>query len=158
MRTVSLAGLLPAMFAGVLSLGGCVAASGPVIGDWRGADQSIEGYYARVTELIIDGAPDATSGTYHLVSQVPGSGITDDRRSINWSDRWEKRVLRDRSGAPYTVYHLDRAPGGHVPDYILLSTGALLPAIDPAHPDLSTRSLRLAMAPLPRTAWGYGRS
>ncbi len=140
-----------------LMLGGCVQATGPVLGDWRGAEPSIEGYYTRVTELILDGTADAPSGTYHLVSQTPQLGTSDDVRNIDWSDRWVRRVLRTGAGAPYTVFHLDHSPGGHLPDYILLGNGDLLPAIDPRRPDLSPAGLRVAMVPLPRTAWGYGR-
>ncbi|MCQ8280163.1 hypothetical protein NFI95_17135 [Acetobacteraceae bacterium KSS8] len=141
----------------VLGLAGCVGPSGPVIGDWRGAEQSIEGYRERVTELIIDGRPGDGSGVYHLISSVPASGIVSDPRDIRWSDRWQKRLLHDPSGAPYTVYHLDHAPPSHLADYVLLSTGALLPVVDPAHPDTRPESLRIALQPLSRTAYGYGR-
>ncbi len=141
----------------MLGLAGCVGPTGPVVGDWRGAEQSIEGYRERVTELILDGTPNDNGGIYHLVSSVPASGIASDSRDIRWSDRWQKRIFRDPSGAPYTVYHLDHAPPSHLADYALLSTGALLPVVDPAHPDLRPQSLQIALQPLPRGTYGYGR-
>ena len=144
--------------AALLAASGCAGPTGPVVGDWRGAQPSIDIAYSIDTELILDGTPDATSGTYHLVSRVrdPNFG-SENQDDVRWTDHWEKRTLRDATGRPYPTIHLNRAPGVQRPDYILTSNGLLVPLIEAAHPDVSPAALRFALVPLPRTAFGYGR-
>ena len=142
----------------LLALSGCFAPTGPVVGDWRGEQPSINLSYSIDTELILDGPPGATSGTYHLISRVRDAefgGHSLD--NVRWTDQWERRTLQDASGRPYPTIHLTRAPGVQRSDYILTSNGLLVPLIETAHPDVSPAALRFALVPLPRTAFGYGR-
>lgn len=140
-----------------LPLAGCFQPVGPVVGDWRGYQPDISYYYQRSTELILDGPPDANSGTYHLVTRTNQPFFADRADNYRWTDRWEKRLLRTADGRPYLTVHLFHAPGAQDPDYIWTTDGLLVPLIDPTHPDLSPAALRVALRPLPRTAFGYGR-
>jgi hypothetical protein len=152
MRGIAVVGLLAL-------LAGCATGpTGPVVGDWRGSQPSIVQWYRTVTELILDGSPGAMSGTYHLVINTPGlatlSGASSFRR---WSDRWEVRMLKDANGQPYEVVHLFNVPGTQRPDYALTKDNLLIPIYNEAHPDFSEAGRRIALYPLPRTAYGYGR-
>lgn len=144
----------------LVTVAGCAGPTGPVVGDWRGYPPSIDIGYSHQTELILDGTPDATSGTYHLVTllQDPNFGAhSGENQNLRWSDRWEKRMQRDAGGNSYVSIHLRHAPGAEPADYILTSRGLLVPLVQAAHPDLSPGALRYALAPLPRSSWGYGR-
>ena len=148
----------PIVVAGFLVLSGCAGPTGPIVGDWRGSQPSLDPYHEKTTELILDGTPDAVSGTYHLVTQVMASDLgTQTDQNLRWTDRWEKRTPTDASGTRYVSIHLDHAPGGQLPDYVLTPNNLLVPLVNPAHPDLSATAIRIALVPLPPTAYGYGR-
>lgn len=136
---------------------GCAGPTGPIVGDWRGSEPSISYFYQRTTELILQGPPDANSGTYRLVSRVNAPLLVDRDDQYDWTDRWEKRLLRTATGQRYLTLHLRNAPGSQDPDYIWTTDDLLIPLIDPAHPDLGKQALRVALYPRPRTAFGYGR-
>ncbi len=139
-------------------LAGCAGPTGPVVGDWRGFQPTISSFDNLSTELILDGEPDARAGTYHLVTRAMEPGLVDDPRwNVRWTDQWERRVVQDANGRSYTTIHLHRAPGAQVPDYILTANNLLVPLDNPQHPDLSANALRIALVPLPRSSWGYGR-
>jgi hypothetical protein len=129
-----------------------------VLGDWRGSQPSLDPYHSRTVELILDGTPDSVSGTYHLLTLVMTPDLGgQDNQNLRWTDRWEKRVLTDGTGARIITIHLHHAPDTQLSDYLLSSNGLLVPLIHPEHPDLSPEAMRIALVPLPRTAWGYGR-
>lgn len=149
--------VLPVLPLLAVLLSGCFQPTGPIVGDWRGSQPAISYYYQRVTELILDGPPDANAGTYHLVTRTMQPFFADRQDNYRWTDTWQKRMRQTATGQPYLTLHLDHAPGTQDPDYIWTSNNLLVPLIDPSHPDISKDALRVALYPLPRTAYGYGR-
>lgn len=147
--------IFPAM--ALLGLAACVDDAGPVLGDWRGTEPARAIGFADRVELILDGAAGATSGTYHLVVDRPSTQLGVDEGRLDWSDHWSSHPVRS-GGATYTLIHLANVPGARNDDYALMADGTLVPVIDPGHPDFSANALRLALRPLPRTAFGYGRA
>lgn len=142
----------------LLALAGCTGTTGPVVGDWRGVQPSLDAFYSVNTELILDGTPDAVGGTYHLVSVVMDPNIGgQDQQNVRWTDRWEKRVRQDAAGRAYPTIHLHNAPGTQPSDYILTANNLLVPLVNAARPDVSGNALRYALVPLPRNTYGYGR-
>lgn len=142
----------------LIMLAGCAGPTGPVVGDWTGYRMGLEGLDNSSIELILDGEPNATSGTYHLVTRVLDVGAVDDPRwNVRWTDHWERRSLKDAQGQTYDAIHLFKAPNAETPDYMLIANGLLMPVPNIRHPDLSPQAMRYALSPRPRTAWGYGR-
>lgn len=142
----------------LIMLAGCAGPTGPVVGDWRGYQLGVSGINNLSTELILDGAPDAQSGTYHLITRAMEPGMIDDPRwNVRWTDHWERRVLQDAQSQSYVSIHLHNAPNAETPDYIVTSNDLLVPVPNTRHPDLSPDAMRVALMPLPRTTWGYGR-
>lgn len=142
----------------LIMLAGCTGPTGPVVGDWYGYQLGVSGFSNLSTHLILDGAPDAQSGTYHLITRDMEPGLMDDPRwNVRWTDHWERRVQQDAEARTYTSIHLDHVPNAETPDYILTANGLLALVPNTRHPDLSPAALRYALVPLPRSAWGYGR-
>jgi len=142
----------------LIALAGCAGPTGPVVGDWRGYQLGLTGLNNLYTQLILDGEPDAQSGTYHLVTKAMEPGLTDDPRwNVRWTDHWERRTLQVAQAQTYISIHLFNAPNAETPDYLLTSNGSLLPVPNTKHPDLSPEAMKTALVPLPRTSWGFGR-
>ena len=142
----------------LVMLAGCADRTGPVVGDWRGYQPSITSFDNLSTELILDGPPEATSGTYHLITRAEDPGLVDDPRwNVRWTDHWERRVVQGADGHSYVTIHLHEAPDAEVPDYVMTANDLLVPLNNLDHPDLSPNAIRIALVPLPRTSWGYGR-
>ncbi len=140
----------------VLALGACAFETGPVVGDWRGIDETISpSYYAHV-EVILDGPPGATTGTYHYVRLVQSDVSTPDQHFENWSDRWTSRPI-SVGGQTLTLIHLDNLLEAHLADFILTRDDLLVPIANPSRPDLSRDALTYALSPVPRGSFGYGR-
>jgi len=145
--------------AGLLSAtAACQDPTGPVLGDWRGNQPALNSFYQRTTELILDGTPAATTGTYHLIrlTQDPTFGAGSGR-FLRWADRWTRETVRDTQGAPHDGFRLRNAPGAEPSLYVLTADQLLVPVYNEQHPDLSPAARRIALYPLPRTSWGYGR-
>lgn len=140
----------------LLSLAGCVDATGPVVGDWRGHEPSAVTSYQTSIEVILDGSPGARSGTYHYDALNQGEDFEGGDRHLAWTDRWTMRPVTI-GGQTMQAVHLDRLVGGRIGNYILTPQGSLVPQADPAHPDLSANAYRLALLPVPRDTFGYGR-
>ena len=139
-------------------LAGCADPTGPVVGDWRGYQPAISSFDDLSTELILDGLPGAQSGTYHLITRAEEPGLVDDPRwNVRWTDQWQRRVVHGADGSSYVTIHLHRAPDAQVPDYLMTAHNLLVPLDNLAHPDLSSNAIRIALVPLPRDSWGYGR-
>ena len=145
-----------AAVAGLLALAACDLQTGPVVGDWTGIEETITSlFYARL-EVILDGTPDATSGTYHYVRLLQQDADASGLGELRWTDRWTKRtVVAD--GRTLTIIHLERLPGPHIADFVLTSDGLLVPVIHPSHPDLSRQAFIWALRPIPRDSFGFGR-
>jgi len=142
----------------LIMLAGCAGPTGPVFGDWYGYEMGLSGINNLSIHLILDGEPDAQSGTYHLITRMMEPGQMDDPRwNVRWTDRWERRVLQDSQARTYTSIHLHKVPNAETSDYILTANGSLAPVPNTRHPNLSPEVLKYALAPLPRSAWGYGR-
>ena len=145
-----------AALAGLLTLAACDLQTGPIVGDWTGIEETIAvSYYARI-EVILDGPPGATSGTYHYVRLLQIDGGQSGPQELRWTDRWtEHTVVAD--GRTFSVIHLDRLPNPHIADFVRTADGLLVPVIHPAHPDLSRNAFIWALKPVPRGTFGYGR-
>ncbi len=127
-----------------------------MLGDWRGQEQSRAVAYQDQVELILDGAPDAQSGTYHLLVTTPGLDTGAPAHWLNWADTWTRGSIAS-GGRIFTWFHLAHVPDARTTDYLLTPNGALVPVVDPHKPDLSPDAMRLALLPLARTEYGYGR-
>lgn len=137
-------------------LGGCFQPTGPILGDWRGNVPSRSVLYDEQVELILDGAPDATAGTYHLVVNRPSTELGVPAHRLDWADRWTRRDVVV-GGRHLTQFALANVPEARVGVYTMIDGGLLVPTIDPARPDLSPNATRLALHPVPRSSYGYGR-
>ena len=147
------------MLAAVLalaSLAACAGPTGPVVGDWRGEEPSRATIYQTRIEVILDGVPGAQSGTYHYVALNSGDDLGLGERHLAWTDRWQMRPVVV-NGQTMQLVHLANLAGAHISDFILTPQGVLLPQPDLAHPDLSAQAYRVALVPVPRDSFGYGR-
>ena len=134
----------------------CAGPTGPVVGDWRGQD-SAQSLDQRIeVELILDGPPGAQGGTYHYISLKQATDTDVGNRRLDWTDQWRARPYAV-DGRQMQLVHLDRLAGPRIDDFILTPDNILVPLPDPAHPDVSKAALRVALYPLPRTSFGYGR-
>ena len=148
-------GLAASLIAGGI-VAGCADPTGPVVGDWRGYESTRVSYYFAQVELILDGAPGVTAGTYHYVRTSRENFGADAGRFLSWTDHWTSRPFTT-GGRTLTLVHLEHLPNAYLDDYVALPNGVLVPVANPARPDLSAAAMRYAMSPLPRTAYGYGR-
>jgi hypothetical protein len=137
-------------------LAGCAGPTGPVVGDWRGYENTRVSYYYDEVEIILDGSPGSTEGVYHYVRTSRENFGSGAGRFLRWTDHWTSRPIVN-GGRTLTLVHLADLPNGYFEDYVALPDGVLVPVADPARPDLSAAAMRFAMSPLPRTAYGYGR-
>ena len=145
-----------ASLAGLLLLAACDLRTGPVVGDWTGIEETIaQSYYAHL-EVILDGTPDATSGTYHYVRLLQIDAGTTGPQELRWTDQWTKRVVIV-DGRTLTMIHLDNLPNTHIPDFVLTDADLLVPVSNPSRPDLSRNAFLWALRPVPRGSFGYGR-
>ncbi len=140
----------------LLALQGCIGPQGPIFGDWRGTEQSRDVALVAQVELILDGVPDATSGTYHYVYTPPDTNSQANDGYFRWAGQWDKTAL-NVEGQSLSLIHLRQGPPGRLADYILLANGSLVPVANPASPDLSRYARGQALRPVPRDTFGYGR-
>ena len=126
------------------------------MGVWRGQQSTRVVIYPEEVEIILDGAPGARTGIYHYSTTISGTWAEVDERHFEWSNQWEMRPIVI-GGVPMRVVHLDRLAGAHTPDYILTPDDLLIPLPEPAHPNVSAAGRRVALYPVPRGSYGYGR-
>ena len=138
-------------------LSGCDRPTGPVLGDWHGIESTLAVSYDARIEIILDGPPGATAGTYHYVRLLQiDDGIGPGPRYTSWTDRWTSRPV-DVGGTTVPLIHLAHLPDAAIPDYLHLPNDLLLPVPNPARPDLSPHAFRYALQPEPRGTYGFGR-
>ncbi len=142
--------------AALLTLGACDLRTGPVVGDWTGVEETITSFYYARLEIILDGTPDATSGTYHYVRLLQQDTGASGPQELRWTDRWTRHTVNS-DGQTLTVIHLENLPNPHIPNFVLTANGLLVPIVHPGHPDLSRQAFIWALRPMPRDSFGYGR-
>lgn len=142
--------------AGLSVLAACADPTGPVVGDWRGQEPSRATIYQTRIEVILDGLPGAKAGTYHYQAESQGDDLGLGDRDLSWTDHWEMRPIAV-GGVPMQAVHLAHLAGAHINDFILTPRGVLVPQPNLATPDLSADAYRVALVPVPRDSFGYGR-
>ncbi len=140
----------------LLVLTGCVGPTGPVFGDWSGRPPNAGGDYSSYVDLVLHGAPGDSAGAYEFQATTLAPTATDvEDRYLTWGDRW---TLSGGVGAGSArILELHNLPPSQISRYALLPNGVLVPLKRGGQPDLSAYSLGYALAPVPRTRWGYGR-
>ena len=142
--------------AAAFTLAACVGPTGTVLGDWHGIEDTYSSFYYARIEIILDGVPAETGGTYHYIRLLQAEADGSGTRYIRWTDRWTSRIV-ELDGHPVRMFHLHDVPNGYIRDYALLSNGGLLPIATLDHPDLSANAVLFALAPEPRDSFGFGR-
>ena len=140
----------------LLGIASCFGPVGPIVGDWRDEEPSRAVSLETNIEIILDGLPGATEGTYHYSSLITGEQIDFESREVRWSDRWHMRPITV-DGQAMRLVHLDRLVGSNLRDFILTPQNILVPQVNPNRPDLSRNTYLVALYPVPRNTYGYGR-
>jgi hypothetical protein len=107
------------------TIAGCAEAAGPVFGDWRGTQPSGAAQYSKMVELVLNGPPDAQSGTYRIATTEYNPGaLSGNGGTRRWGDAWtsEQRVV---DGRKQMIIHLHNTLPGDLSTYELGSDGSL---------------------------------
>ncbi len=138
---------------------GCVPRpTGPILGDWRGTQPGPWVDEPKIVELVLDGAPDAVAGRYHIAVTLQntlngaGSGTT----------RWQGEWTGDQETIGGRVVHVIRLRhmfDGEIDRYELSADGALRPLNGAAPGGNRYSAAQVApyvLQPLRRDSWNYG--
>ncbi len=145
----------------VLSLlaAGCVPRpTGPILGDWRGTPPGPWVDEPKIVELVLDGAPDAVSGRYHIAITIQntqtGAGVGTTRWQGDWTG--SQQTIDGRSARIIRLHHM---VGGETDRYELAADGTLRPATgdnDRAQSYSAAQVALYTLRPLRRGSWNYG--
>lgn len=111
-------------FAAVCLLAACTQPTGPVLGEWEGRQPGRGPSFPKLVDLVLDGTPDAQSGTYHIATTQMDPDVVTGNGEQRWTGTWV-RSERTANGQPVKVIMLK----DHLPDdigaYALEADGAL---------------------------------
>lgn len=155
-RSLSRLGSLMLALTSLGALGGCTNPTGPVFGDWYGFNPLPTPQGNTSIELVLDGSPTATAGTYRLHRQ---SFWAEDMMFNNAATLDGSWTLREYTvdGKIWRNVFLT-GPELNIAHYVLLPNGYLTPATDQNTPDMGASGWNCCrLAPRPRNSFGYGR-
>ena len=118
-----------AMFACTLGAAGCAHPTGPVFGEWQGQPPGRTRDATASVDLVLDGAPDAQSGSYRIATTENDPSVFNNHGTRRWGGTWT-RSTRMIDGRALTVITLH----DHLPDDIgeySLAPDGRLHALDP---------------------------
>lgn len=135
-----------------LTISGCMQPSGPVLGAWHGRPPGREPGSRRIVDLVLDGAPDAQSGSYRITSTDIDPSVISGHGEDHWGGTWI-RGTRVVGGSTITTITLK----DHLPDDVgayMLGTDGALHILDPnGLPDTSRAGALYTLSPVePRHA------
>jgi hypothetical protein len=114
----------------LLAFAGCASQpDGLVLGAWHGQQPGPDRLVPTSVDLVLEGAPNAQSGTYRIATVVhdpSARSFLDDHR---WSGAWE-RTKRVVNGQTLTIIDLHNALSSDISHYALMPDGTLH-ALDP---------------------------
>lgn len=112
-----------------LGLAGCAQPTGPVFGEWQGQPPGRARNNSKLVDLVLEGAPDAQSGTYRISSTEQDSSVFNGHGTRRWGGTWT-RSSREVEGRPLTIIMLHDHLPDDIGDYYLAADGKLH-ALDP---------------------------
>ncbi len=152
-------GTVTAACALLLLAAGCVPRpTGPILGDWRG---TLPGPYVdepKIVELVLDGAPDATSGRYHIAITIQNTQTGAGAGTTRWQGDWtgSQQPIDGRSARIIQLHHM---VDGETDRYEFAADGTLRPAAGDsgrAHSYSAAQIALYTLQPLRRDSWNYG--
>ncbi len=143
----------------LLLAAGCVPLpTGPILGDWRGTPPGPSVEQPKIVELVLDGAPDATSGRYHIAITVQNTRNGAGAGTTRWQGDWTgSRQTID--GHDARIIDLHDMVDGQNNRYELASDGTLRPVTGTNSLAATYSPAQVALytlRPLPRGSWNYG--
>lgn len=152
-------GALPAACALLLLAAGCVPRpTGPILGDWRGTPPGPSVEQPKIVELVLEGAPDATSGRYHIAVTVQNMRNGAGAGTTRWQGEWTgSRQTLD--GHDARIIDLHDMVGSENNRYELALDGTLRPATGTNRLAATYTQAQVALyslRPLRRDSWNYG--
>jgi len=140
----------------IAPLDGCTDPSGPVFGDWYGFNPLPTPQGNISIELVLDGAPTATSGRYRLHRQSFWAEDMMFNRADTLDGAWTLKEYTVDGKIWRNVFL--KGPELHIAHYVLLPNGYLTPAADDNTPDMGESGWKCCrLAPRARDSFGYGR-
>lgn len=143
----------------LLLLAGCVPRpTGPILGDWRGTQPGPWVAEPKIVELVLDGAPDAVAGHYHVAITVQNTQKGTGPGTTRWEGEWtgDQETI---AGRAVHVIWLRHMIDGEIDRYELSADGALRPLNEtvPGGNRYSAAQIALyVLQPLRRDSWNYG--
>ena len=143
----------------LLLTAGCIARpTGPILGDWRGAQPGPWADNAKIVELVLDGAQDATSGRYHIAITLQSTQLGAGSGTTHWQGEWtgDHEMI---AGQDVHVIRLRHMLDGEIDSYELAADGTLRPTNQGVHGTDRYSAAQIApyvLVPLRRDSWNYG--
>ncbi|MDL2171324.1 MULTISPECIES: hypothetical protein [Asaia] len=156
LKSLSRLGCLMLAMVSCTTLAGCTDPTGPVFGDWYGFNPLPTPQGNISIELVLDGAPTATSGRYRLHRQSFWAEDMMFNRADTLDGTWTLREYTVDGKIWRNVFL--KGPELHITHYVLLPNGYLTPATDQNTPDMGEGGWKCCrLAPRARNSFGYGR-
>jgi len=143
----------------LLVAAGCVPRpTGPILGDWRGTQPGPYVAEPKIVELVLDGAPDAVAGRYHVAITVQNTLIGGGSGTTRWQGEWtgDQEMVGGRSARVIQLRHM---LDGEIDRYELAGDDSLRPVNQSArsgHPYSDAQIALYVLQPLRRDSWNYG--
>ena len=143
MRLQSLIALLA-----LAALGGCVNASGPLVGEWRGQSPGASLNEPKTVDVTLNGSADAPSGTYHFTRMETDATLLSGHDEDQWGGTWV-RSQRVVNGQPLSIFELKALLPGEINTYALEPNGTLRPVDPNGMPDTTPAGSLYTLSPVP---------
>lgn len=143
----------------LLLLAGCVPRpTGPILGDWRGTQPGPWVAEPKIVELVLDGAPDAAMGRYHVAITIQNTQKGTGPGTTRWQGEWsgDQETIASRAVHVIRLLHM---VDGEIDRYELSSDGALRPLNETVRGGNRYSAAQIALyalQPLRRDSWNYG--
>lgn len=143
----------------LLAATGCVPRpTGPILGDWRGTQPGPWVDEPKIVELVLDGAPDAVTGRYHVAITVQNTLNGGGSGTMRWQGEWTGGQ-ETIGGRTVHVIELQHMLNGEIDRYELAADGTLRPVTGNSGAARSYSAAQIApytLWPLRRDSWNYG--
>ncbi len=130
------------------ALGGCMHATGPVLGEWRGQSPGASRNVPKTVDVTLNGSADAPSGSYHFSRIEADPTLLSGHDQDQWGGTWV-RSQRVVNGHPVSIFTLKALLSGEIDTYALEPGGTLRPVDPDGMPDMTPAGSRYTLAPVP---------